>query len=146
MMMRLSLSRRVAAVLALALAIPIALALAPTRDLGGLGAGLAAHAGEADVVAATAQLERPGVYRFDVTVAHDDTGWEHYADAWEVVGPDGGVLGVRSLAHPHVQEQPFTRSLRGVRIPDGVDRVTLRARDSVHGFGGVEIEIDLPVE
>ena len=27
-----------------------------------------------------------GSYRFDVTVAHGDEGWDHYADAWDVDG------------------------------------------------------------
>jgi len=54
------------------------------------------------------------------------------------------VLGVRELAHPHVNEQPFTRSLGGVEIPDGVQEVTIRARDSVHGYGGAELSVELP--
>ena len=53
-------------------------------------------------------------WRFDVTVAHGDTGWDHYADGWEVLSPDGARLGYRELLHPHETEQPFTRSLGGV--------------------------------
>ncbi|MEL6125804.1 MAG: hypothetical protein AAFR57_05320 [Pseudomonadota bacterium] len=83
-----------------------------------------------------------GVWRFDVTVSHPDTGWDHYADAWAVYAPDGTELGIRELLHPHVNEQPFTRSLSGVRIPDDLDEVVVRARDSVHGWGeGVTIPI-----
>lgn len=101
-----------------------------------------ARAGEADVVAVDA---RPGggTWRFDVTVRHDDEGWDHYADQWEVLAPDGTVLGVRVLTHPHVDEQPFTRSMSGIAIPATVDTVTVRARDSVHGYGGAEIEVDV---
>jgi hypothetical protein len=83
------------------------------------------------------------VWRFDVTVGHADEGWDHYADAWEVLGPDGTRLGLRPLAHPHVTEQPFTRSLGGVTIPEGVKTVTVRARDSVHGWGAA-VEVPLP--
>ncbi|MCK5445702.1 MAG: hypothetical protein KAI73_08765, partial [Rhodospirillaceae bacterium] len=83
-------------------------------------------------------------YRFDVSVTHADEGWDHYADAWAVVAPDGAVLGERILAHPHVGEQPFTRSLGGVQIPDGIKKVTLRAHDKVHGLGGAEITVTLP--
>lgn len=101
-----------------------------------------ALAGEADVVAAEAE-RRGDLWRFSVTVAHADEGWDHYADAWEVRGPDGTVYGVRELLHPHVTEQPFTRSLSGVAIPEGVDRVTIRARDSAHGWGGAEITLEL---
>ena len=86
-----------------------------------------------------------GSYRFDVTVAHGDEGWDHYADAWDVVAPDGSVLGTRVLAHPHENEQPFTRSTT-VTIPDGISEVTLRAKDSVHDYGGAEMTVTLPAE
>jgi len=104
----------------------------------------AAHAlaGPADVVAAEAQCAE-GACGFSVTVRHADTGWDHYADAWEVLAPDGRVLATRTLHHPHVDEQPFTRSLRGVRLPDGLREVRVRARDSVHGFGGHEVVVTL---
>ena len=102
-----------------------------------------ALAGGADVV--DVRVVRSGdAYRFDVTVAHADTGWDHYANAWEVSAPDGTVLGVRTLHHPHVDEQPFTRSLTGVRIPDGIDEVVVRARDSVHGWSGKEFTVKVP--
>lgn len=114
------------------------------------GAGLAlilsstmAFAGEADVVDAKARKSGDG-WHFDVTVAHADTGWDHYANAWDIVGPDGTVYGTRELLHPHVDEQPFTRSLSGVVIPDGVTEVFIRARDSVHGYGGKEFTLELP--
>ena len=71
---------------------------------------------------------------FVVTLEHKDEGWEHFADRWEVWTPDGKtLLGTRSLAHPHVEEQPFTRSLSGVDIPEGVNQVLIRAHDLVHG-------------
>lgn len=84
-----------------------------------------------------------GSYRFDVTLQHDDTGWDHYADGWEVLTPAGEVLGKRVLAHPHVNEQPFTRSLSGVRIPQGISAVTIRAHDSIHGYNREIFEVDL---
>ena len=99
--------------------------------------------GEADVTELTADRDDAGTYTFSVTVRHQDTGWDHYADRWEVLAPDGTVLATRVLHHPHVDEQPFTRSLRGVAVPDDVGRVTARARDSVHGYGGAEVAIDL---
>lgn len=102
-----------------------------------------ALAGEADVVDASAE-KTAGTWRFDVTVAHGDEGWDHYADAWRVKGPDGTVYGTRELLHPHVTEQPFTRSLSGVEIPEGVTTVVVEARDSVHGWGGKTLEIELP--
>ena len=102
-----------------------------------------AWAGGADVVGAKA-TKTGGSWRFDVTVRHADAGWDHYADAWRVVGPDGTVYGTRTLYHPHVDEQPFTRSLAGVAIPAGVNSVTIEARDSVHGWGGKRAVVNLP--
>ena len=91
------------------------------------------------------KLKKAGdtVFRFRVTVAHTDTGWDHYADAWEVVGPDGTVIGRRVLLHPHVDEQPFPRAT-DVDIPKSITRVSVRARDKVHGFGGREMQVDVP--
>ncbi|WP_298434687.1 hypothetical protein [uncultured Jannaschia sp.] len=99
----------------------------------------------ADLPVVEAVELRPGGdgWTFDVTVSHADTGWEHYADGWEVLGPDGMRLGYRELLHPHVTEQPFTRSLRGVEVPEGVGTVTVRAHDNVHGWGEA-VEVTLP--
>ncbi|WP_164744893.1 hypothetical protein [Ponticoccus sp. LZ-14] len=73
-------------------------------------------------------------WRFDVTISHPDTGWDHYADGWEVVDAAGNRLGFRELLHPHVNEQPFTRSLSGVAIPAGTGQVFIRARCLVDGW------------
>lgn len=82
----------------------------------------------------SAKQSANGTWRFDVTILHPDTGWDHYADAWRVLDMDGRELGMRKLAHPHVDEQPFTRSLSGVRIPEGTDRVQVQARDKPGGW------------
>ena len=103
-----------------------------------------ALAGEADVVKAAVKQTGERTYRFDVTVAHADTGWEHYADKWDVVALDSTVLGTRILHHPHVNEQPFTRSLSGVKIPTNIDHVVIRAHDSVHAYGGKTLRVELP--
>jgi len=109
-------------------------------------AAAAAQAGEADVERANISATGPNTFRFDVTVRHADEGWEHYADKWDVVAPDGAVLGTRTLYHPHVDEQPFTRSLSGVKIPDTVREVTVRAHDSVHKYGGKTVRVAIPRE
>jgi len=100
-------------------------------------------AGEADVVGVKAIQGKDETWSFSVTVMHDDQGWDHYADRWEVLGSDGEVLGVRVLLHPHVGEQPFTRGMDGVEIPEKVQKVLVRARDSVHGYGGKEVVVEL---
>ena len=103
-----------------------------------------AWAGEADIVDVKAVRSPAGTYDFHVTVRHGDAGWDHYANTWQVIGPDGTVLGERVLLHPHVNEQPFTRSLTGVSIAEAIDSVTIRAGDSVHEFGGREMTVKLP--
>lgn len=76
-----------------------------------------------------------GTWRFDVSLLHADTGWDHYADGWGVYMEDGTELGYRTLAHPHVNEQPFTRSLSGVSIPEDLTEVFILPHDLVHGDG-----------
>ncbi len=76
-----------------------------------------------------------GTWRFNVAIKHADAGWDHYADGWGVYLADGTELGYRVLAHPHVNEQPFTRSLGGVSIPKGTKSIIIRPHDKVHGLG-----------
>jgi len=66
-------------------------------------------------------------YNITVTLKHDDKGWEHYANAWRIYSPDGKLIDERVLHHPHVKEQPFTRTLRGVSIPSTLSEVTIVA-------------------
>jgi hypothetical protein len=111
----------------------------------GVWAGLAwpASAGEADVEAVEVTVQADGTYSFDVTIRHADEGWSHYADRFEIVDAGGVVFGTRTLFHPHVDEQPFSRSL-AIEIPDGVESVVVRAHDLVHGAGGREMTVALP--
>ena len=83
-------------------------------------------------------------WRFDVTLAHGDTGWDDYADGWRVELADGTIIGERPLAHPHVTEQPFTRSTSGVQIPEGVTQVFIRARTNTDGWDEATTAFDLP--
>lgn len=106
-------------------------------------AARAALAGQADVLDVKLTRNASGAYNFSVTIRHADTGWDHYADRWEVLAPDGTILATRVLTHPHVDEQPVTRTLDNVSLPQNVTRVRIRAHDTVHGFGGAEKEVDL---
>jgi len=78
--------------------------------------------------------------RFDVTLKHKDTGWDHFANKWEIYTPNNKLLAKRTLFHPHVKEQPFTRSLSSVKIPKGVKKVLIKAHDSLHGYSKQEYE------
>ena len=102
-----------------------------------------AFGGEVSVVDAKVRHTGGQKYRFDVTLAHGDTGWDHYADRFEVVSPDGEILGTRTLLHPHVEEQPFTRSLMNVKIPPSIKWVMIRGHDSVHGYGSKTIKLEV---
>ena len=102
------------------------------------------YAGEADVLTVDAISTGNDRFQFSVTVRHDDKGWDHYANKWDVVAPDNTVLATRTLHHPHENEQPFTRSLGGVKIPADISTVIIRAHDSVHGYGGKTITVGLP--
>ena len=104
---------------------------------------LPATAGEADVVKATIKKVGSIKFRIDATLAHADTGWDHYANKWDVLDLDGNLLGTRVLHHPHVDEQPFTRSLT-LEIPKSIAKVVIRAGDSVHEDGGKEMTLDVP--
>lgn len=104
--------------------------------------------GNADVEFVRAVKNGDGAWTFSVTVRHPDTGWEDYADGWDVVLPDGTVLKpdpqspfTRLLLHPHENEQPFTRSQSGIVIPDDIDQVRVRAHDLVDGWGGQEVVV-----
>ena len=103
----------------------------------------AAYAGQADVLGVETRCNLQRQCDFAVTVMHDDSGWDHYANRWEILNPAGEVIATRELQHPHENEQPFTRFLNGVAIPADVDQVTLRAHDSVHGYGGKEVTVEL---
>ena len=90
-------------------------------------------AGRALIEKVTAECNHKRICKFNVTISHADEGWEHYANGWQIFTPAGELLGHRVLGHPHVNEQPFTRSIRNIKIPANVDTVVLKAQDSVHG-------------
>lgn len=95
------------------------------------------------IVEATAEVQANGLYAFSVTVFHEDDGWTHYADSWDVLSVNGDVLGTRTLFHPHEGENPFTRSLSNVRVPIGAKEVIFRAHCSKDGYGET-FRLELP--
>ena len=100
-----------------------------------------------DAVVEQVEARKSGeTWRFSVTISHGDTGRDHYADGWGVYLEDGTELGYRVLAHPHVNEQPFTRSLSGVVVPAGVREVFVIPRDKVHGVSATRTRVKLDRE
>lgn len=98
---------------------------------------------EAPKITKVTAVELGGKWRFDVSILHPDTGWDHYADGWRVLDMNGRELGMRVLAHPHENEQPFTRSLSGVSIPKGTKQVQIQARDLPDGWNEETTIVDL---
>jgi hypothetical protein len=80
-----------------------------------------------------------------------ETGWDKYCDGFSIssfTSSSSGVeeeqiLTTRVLAHPHPNEQPFTRSTSTVIIPPEISVVVAAARDSVLGYCGDTVTIDL---
>ncbi|MBL1276907.1 MAG: hypothetical protein COB30_012555 [Ectothiorhodospiraceae bacterium] len=100
------------------------------------------NAGDVEIVNVSFE-SRGDNWHVDVTLKHNDKGWDHYADAWRVVTEKGALLGKRTLHHPHEKEQPFTRSLRSVPVPKGVTVVFVEAHDKVHGWSKQRVRVDL---
>lgn len=135
--------RRSRALERILLASAVLVFIAGCGEAGDVAGTTVAEEGCADVIEAT--VVRSGDhYVVTATVESADTGWDRYADAWEVRTAAGDVLGTRELAHPHVDEQPFTRSLTDVEIPEGVTSVEVAARDSVVGFCGTTATVAVP--
>jgi hypothetical protein len=97
----------------------------------------------AQVEKVAATQSKNGSWCFAVQVRHNDQGWDHYADVWHITDLAGNVVGKRVLAHPHDNEQPFTRSLCGIEFPDALQKVVVSSTCNVHGFGGKAIIVDL---
>lgn len=97
----------------------------------------------ADTPLVTAAMATPlgDGWTISVTLSHPDTGWDHYADGWDVLAGDGQSLGLRPLLHPHEQEQPFTRTLQvDGPIPNGA---VVRARCNRDGWGAATFVLDV---
>jgi hypothetical protein len=125
----------------------LALLACAANEPGFAAPAAAEHQANADVVFVKAEQGQNGRWRFAVSVSHPDTGWDDYADGWDVVDANGlvvkanGAKFTRLLAHPHVGQVPFTRAQGGLDLT--TDTVTVRAHDMVDGWGGKEIVVDL---
>lgn len=81
-----------------------------------------------------ARLEPTGdTWRLHATISSPYDAPDRYADAFRALTEEGTVLGVRELLHDHADEQPFTRTLEDLVIPDGIARITLEGRDLANG-------------
>jgi len=104
------------------------------------------NANEVEIVNVKATQSSDKTWRFAVTLKHKDEGWDHYANEWQIIAPDNKILGTRTLYHPHVNEQPFTRSLDGVKIPAELKTVRIIAKDTVHGLSTKAVRFNLSTQ
>ena len=113
----------------------------------------ASKPGDANVTDVYVREEKDGTWTFHVTVEHSDKSWYDYSDGWDVVLPDGTVIlpdpfhqFTKHLRNPHLgTRRPLVRTQKKIEIPDGVDKVRVRAHDKKDGWGGAEVEVDLNV-
>ena len=100
-------------------------------------------ANEVKILNVKTSKESTGSYIFTVTLLHNDSSWTHYADSWSVLDADKKLISKRVLWHPHENEQPFTRSKNGIKIPQDTNFVYIGAHDKVHGFSKQLYKYDL---
>lgn len=98
----------------------------------------------ADVQIKLDNPEQPGIYHIRVTIEHQDTGWEDYVDAWEIVDGNGEVLGTRPFFEPKLDDTKTVTALSGVVIPQEIKTVTIRARKHPQGYQGEPVQVTIP--
>jgi peroxiredoxin Q/BCP len=106
-----------------------------------LSLALHSFANKVEIVDAKATKDK-GAWTIAVTLNHADIDRKHFADMWRVVSEDGQIIGTRELGHPH-KDQPFTRDLKNLSIPDSMPSVYIEAHDNVHGWTKEKFKIDL---
>ena len=80
------------------------------------------------IVKAEAMLKSNQLFDIAVTLRHPDTGWDHYASEWVIIADDEIEIAKRTLYHPHVNEQPFTRYVRDINIPTDLKSLKIYAQ------------------
>ena len=97
---------------------------------------------KAEVIFVSASQQFDGKWCFKTSVKHNDEGWDHYANGWEILDAKGNLLWERPLTHPHVNEQPFTRRLCDVQISPETTELIVRAKCNKHSYGNKTISVD----
>jgi hypothetical protein len=97
-----------------------------------------------DVVSVRVSARGADRFDFDATISSPYDTPQRYADAFRAMSKDGTVFGERILFHDHAGEQPFTRDLYSVTIPNTTREVVIQARDKRYGYGGRTVTVALP--
>jgi len=100
-------------------------------------------ASETVINKAMANKNGNGTFSFSVTLSHADKSWDHYANLWQVETMQGKVIARRVLHHPHINEQPFTRTLTNVEIPTGTKQVVIKAGCTIDGLNSKPVVVEL---
>lgn len=78
---------------------------------------------------------------------YERTTTEHFCNRVEILSvfPNGTsvLLGKRDIENPHPDEQPFSRSVGSVVLPEGTDTITALASDSKYGFCGRNLSLTI---
>lgn len=101
------------------------------------------NADHPDVLNATLERDGDDTWRLEVTLSSQYDSAERYADGWRVLDEEGNVLGDHTLTHDHADEQPVTRVQTGLKIPDSIDVITVEGKDTVNGYGGQTIDVEV---
>jgi len=102
------------------------------------------HASEVEIVSAEAECDKGRYCLFRATLRHADSGWNHYANLWQVMTTDGKLLVKRVLYHPHVNEQPFTRNSARIHVPASIKQVVIMAGDLPNGINSKPYKLNIP--
>lgn len=109
---------------------------------------VAAHA-NANVKRVAVKYLQEDTFLFEVSIEHDDEG-DHYCDGWSVYSDNTamtlytGAAGSREGMTVHFAVPLDDETSQGtVVIPKNVERVVVRAHDKQHGFGGLEITVEV---
>ncbi|EPJ48384.1 MAG: hypothetical protein OFPII_06270 [Osedax symbiont Rs1] len=105
-----------------------------------------AYASETSINDVQAKQLSDGRFDFSVTLSHTDKSWDHYANVWQIKTLDGRLLATRVLQHPHITEQPFTRSISGVDIPDGATAVIVVAGCTLDGINSAHYRFEFKAD
>jgi hypothetical protein len=101
-------------------------------------------AGGADVIDGKITRDSNGRYSVFATIQHNDEEPKHFVNKFQVLTPDGKVIGEMYFLESHLHEQPFVGMAQSVKVPDGVRELRLRAHDRLHGYSGKEFKLKVP--
>ena len=71
------------------------------------------NANEVEIVDVKAHQKNDKTWTFAVTLKHDDKGWDHYANEWQIIGNDNKIFGTRTCITRMLRSNPLLVTYRG---------------------------------